>query len=320
MRRFLTHCRHRAEYLAFRLFTTALDLVGPRTAVVVSEWLAIVCTRIAPPRWTRSDVARANVRRAFPEASDERVETIVRGMYAHFLLLLVEIAQAGRKLRRDNCLDFCDWAGDWAENERLLKESGRPVIEIGGHLGNWEVGSVICALDHAPMGVVARTLDNPLLDAWFRRLRERGGNEFLSKNDDFERMVEILESGGRLGMLCDQDAGHKGVFVPFLGKPASTFRSIALLAIQYRAFVCVGYCCRVPNDLERDGWFRFELGCETIIDATEYDGRDGVERLTARYTAALEAIVRRFPEQYFWLHRRWKTAPGTRRHAVRRAA
>jgi KDO2-lipid IV(A) lauroyltransferase len=131
-------------------------------------------------------------------------------------------------------------------------------------------------------------------------------------------MLQILEQGGSLGMLCDQDAGPRGLFVEFFGRRASTFKSIALLAIEHRALICVGYARRLPDDFENNFWVRYELGCEEIIDPLEIKGGDEIREITQRFTRALERAVRLSPEQYFWVHRRWKSVPGRRKK--RRAA
>ena len=126
-------------------------------------------------------------------------------------------------------------------------------------------------------------------------------------------MTQALERRGLLGLLCDQDAGDRGLFVPFFGRDASTFKSIALLAMEYRALVLVGYSTRLPDEFVAGHWARFEVGTEEIIDP---DDCGGVDEITRRYTAALERAIRRAPEQYFWVHRRWKSKP---RERVRKA-
>ena len=118
----------------------------------------------------------------------------------------------------------------------------------------------------------------------------------------------------------DQDAGKKGLFVPFFGKDASTFKSIALLAMQYRAVICVGYARRLPDDFRNFRWVRYELGCEAVIDPDDFDGPNAIREITACYTSALERIIRLSPEQYFWVHRRWKSRPAQRRKRKRDAA
>ena len=122
-------------------------------------------------------------------------------------------------------------------------------------------------------------------------------------------MVERLNNGQHLAMLGDQDAGRKGVFVDFFGRPASTFKSIALLALQHDAIICVGYALRLPDDTHDSSWVKYELGCEDVLDSRDFTSADAIPELTQQYSAALERAIRRAPEQYFWVHRRWKSQP-----------
>jgi KDO2-lipid IV(A) lauroyltransferase len=131
----------------------------------------------------------------------------------------------------------------------------------------------------------------------------------MLKKGDFDEMVLLLNKGGNLGLLCDQDAGPRGVFVDFFGTPASTFKSIALLALEYDALVMVGYSIRIDDTSGDHWWPRFEVGCEALIDPREIQSNDPVGEITRQYTKALERAIRRAPEQYFWLHRRWKSEP-----------
>lgn len=124
-------------------------------------------------------------------------------------------------------------------------------------------------------------------------------------------MVTQLEKSGSLALLGDQDAGGSGLFVDFFGRPASTFKSIGLLAMEYEALICVGYARRLASRTST-GWPHFELGCEEVIDPRECQSGDALREITQRYTSALERVIRRAPEQYFWVHRRWKSVPKTR--------
>jgi len=189
---------------------------------------------------------------------------------------------------------------------------GRPVLVLGGHFGNWEVSMATFGLFGFPMGVIAREMDNPLLHDWFARAREEAGHRLYLKQGHFDGMAKLLQAGGNLALLGDQDAGRRGAFVDFFGRPASTFKSIALMALEYDALIVVGYGIRLEDDFLNSRWARYEIGCEEIIDPRDLQTDDEVREITERYTAALERAIRRAPEQYFWVHRRWKSEPRQR--------
>jgi KDO2-lipid IV(A) lauroyltransferase len=117
-------------------------------------------------------------------------------------------------------------------------------------------------------------------------------------------VTEVLEQHGAVGFIADQNAGSKGIFVDFFGRAASTYKSIGLLAMEYRVPVVVGYARRINDQ------FRFQVSVETIIYPEEWDSQDDPLRyITQRYTRAIEEFVRRDPGQYLWVHRRWKSRP-----------
>jgi KDO2-lipid IV(A) lauroyltransferase len=268
-----------------------------------------------PQKLVRGDVARANLRFAFPERTDAQIERILLGMWRHLFRMIFEIIQLPRKVGRDNMADVFTFRNR-DETVRAMC-SGRPVLVLGGHFGNWEVGNVAFGAFGFPVNGVARDLDNPYLHEWFLKIRRKSGGKLISKRGGGGEMTEVLEHRGLLGLLCDQDAGDKGLFVPFFGRNASTFKSIALLAMEYRALIVVGYSQRLPDDFQNAHWVRYEIGCEDIIDPED---ASGVEEITRRFTAALERVVRRAPEQYFWVHRRWKSKPRERVKRLRGAA
>jgi KDO2-lipid IV(A) lauroyltransferase len=304
--------RYLAEYFVFRAIVCVIDALPARTAARVAETLAFVVHRCLPGKLTRYKVARNNILTAFGDRyNDREIDTLIFQMWVHLFRMVVEIVQLPRKLRLYNCADVIDFRNRDATVRVMC--SGRPVLVLCGHFGNWEMAIATFGLFGFPIGVVARDLDNPYLHEWFRRFRQLTGHRLISKKGGGNDMVEFLERRGHLGLLGDQDAGSRGMFVPFFGKDASTFKSIALLALQYRAYVCVGYARRLPDDWSNHRWVRYELGSEELIDPLEIDSDDPVRTLTERYTQALERVIRRSPEQYFWVHRRWKSAPRPRR-------
>ena len=229
-------------------------------------------------------------------------------MWQHLTRMVCEIIQLERRFRLYNCTDVLTFFQRDECVQAIM--TGRPVLFLGGHFGNWEISVNTFGHFGFPMGVVARDLDNPWLHNWFLRFRESTGNWMISKSGASTRLVEAMEAGECASLLCDQDAGRRGVFVDFFGRSASTFKSIALLALQHDAMIVVGGAFRRPDaDQFGSRWQRFELATVDVIDSRRFDTADGVRQLTQAYTTALEKLVRRAPAQYFWVHRRWKTEP-----------
>jgi len=304
--------RHRLEYLGFQILICIIDCFSPRTSAWLARCFATFFHYWLPRSWTRYDVAYENLKRAFGEKySDAEIEVIAYKMWVHLFRTVAEIVQSTRKLHLHSYRHVVTFADFTRTNEAIC--SGRRVLMLGGHFGNWEIGTSMFGMWGFPMGIIAREMDNPYLHEWFRKQRELTGHRMMLKSGDFEEMTQLLHKGGNLGLLCDQDAGPRGVFVDFFGVPASTFKSIALLALEYDALIMIGYSIRLPDTVGEPFWSRFELGCEAVIDPRAIKSDDPVGEITQQYTAALEQAIRRAPEQYFWLHRRWKSEPRKRK-------
>jgi KDO2-lipid IV(A) lauroyltransferase len=312
MKRLLA-ARQVAEYLVFRVLTGFVRRLPVRTTAALAGGLAWLMVRALPRRLSRYDVARSNLKLAFGEdLPEERVREIVHGMWKHLFRMVCEMLQLPDEFRLETCAEILEFERRNECVQALL--SDRPVLLLGGHFGNWEISLHTFGEFGFPMGVVARDLDNPWLHRWFQRYRESTGHRVISKQGASAELSERLAAGGMVSLLCDQDAGRSGVFVDFFGRPASTFKSIALLALQFNALIIVGGAWRLPETAQRGArWVRFCVTTQDIIDPKDFQTANAVELLTQRFTAALEALVRRAPEQYFWVHRRWKTPPGQRR-------
>jgi Kdo2-lipid IVA lauroyltransferase/acyltransferase len=248
-------------------------------------------------------VGMENLRLAFGDHySESERDAIVRGVYRHFCMMLMEILHIPRKLHPTTWRDRITLVGHERILDRLM--DGGPLVMLTGHFGNWEMAGYLFGVFGFPPTSVARTLDNPHLEHFLRSFRERTGQKLVPKKGGFDQMLEVLQSGGVLSFLADQDAGARGMFVDFFGRPASTHKAIALLAIEHKAPIVVGYARRIGPG------FRYEVGCDELIDPSELTGTaDDVRLLTQRYTTAIERFIRRDPDQYLWLHRRWKHQP-----------
>lgn len=308
--------RRLAEYAAFRCLIAGIWILPVRLQRVLGWTLAFLMCRVLPGKWTRYDIASENIRQSFgSEFSEDRIDQTIFGMWQHLLRMVCEMVQFPRKVSCRNIYDVVQFRNKNQVIEALCSE--RPVIMLSGHFGNWETSIATFGMFGFPMGVVARTLDNQYLDDWFRRFRESTGHAMIDKKGGGIEMQDRLSNGQHLALLADQDAGRRGVFVDFFGRRASTYRSIAILAQRYDALVCVGYSIRLADDLHRSGWVKYELGCEAILDPREYTSKDATTEMTQDFTSALERAVRRAPEQYFWVHRRWKTKPPEARNVSR---
>jgi len=312
--------RYRLEYTFFCAVVFALRCLPVESSVRFADSIAWFLHGVLPKKMTRYNVAAENVRAAFGEDTpDQRVDEIIFGMWRHLTRMVCEIIQLERRFRLYNCGDVLRFYQRDECVQAIMQN--RPVLFLGGHFGNWEVSVNTFGHFQFPMGVVARDLDNPWLHRWFLRFRESTGNWMISKSGASTALVETMETGGKASLLCDQDAGRRGVFVDFFGKPASTFKSIALLALQHDALVVVGGAWRLPEaEQQHSRWRQFELATEAVIDSRDFDDAEGIRQLTQEFTTALESLIRRAPEQYFWVHRRWKTPPRVRNKKTNKQA
>lgn len=310
--------RHRLEYAVFCILVFVIQSLPLRTAERVTDSLALLLHRL-PAKVNRRAVAAENIRRSFGDLSDEQIDVMILGMWQHLCRMVFEITHIRRRLR----LETTPLILDFFQREECVSAvlSGRKVLFLGGHFGNWEISVNTFGHFGFPMGVIARDLDNPWLHRWFLNYRQSSGNWIISKSGGGSDLVNSLETCGMATLLCDQDAGARGLFVDFFGRQASTFKSIALLAKEYDALIVVGGGLRLPRtDATRTNWVPFELATQAVIDSRDFDSADALRELTQAYTTALEQLVCRAPDQYFWVHRRWKSEPRQRRRRTSKAA
>ena len=196
---------------------------------------------------------------------------------------------------------------DFEEALQLLL-SGRGVILVTGHFGSFEVMGHLLASIGFDMTAVMRPLDNVYLNRFLVRSRETQGLTLVDKKGAAAKAQSYLEEGRPLAFIGDQDAGRKGMFVDFFGRSASTYKSIGLLAMSTGCPIVVGYARRLGDVA------KYEVGVQRIVHPHEWEAQDDPLRwITQEYTTAIEKIVRRAPEQYLWIHRRWKSEPPTRK-------
>ena len=290
----------RLQYLLMRLAEALVRSLPPAAAMRMGDVVGTIWWAVDRRRRKR---ASENLRIAYPHLDDAARRDLVRASFKSMARVPIETMFAERLLPSwDAVLRRCRIEGDL---ERLRRHAlaRDAVMVVTGHLGNWELAARFLRLLGADTAVVARPIDNPLIDAHI--VRQRGGRGTVIRHHGaLARVREALRAGRVVALVGDQNAGRRGTFVPFFGLPASTYAAPAWMALREDVPLLVGTCIREPG---HDYRFRVCFAFEGLpADA----GRKGaIEKLTALTMERLEAYVREAPAQYNWLHRRWKDRP-----------
>lgn len=293
-----TRLAHRLEYTLFRLVSAVISALPEGAALGLGAmlgWLGGSFLRVR-----RADVDR-HLALAFPEKDAAWRRRVARSSYAHLgreAVSTFRVTARGPEevVARTTMVGFEAFQAAVAE--------GRGVILVTGHLGNWELGGAAFSARGLPVDAVAKRMANRLFDADLEASRRRVGVRLVELSEAPREALHSLRQGHVLGLIADQNAREQGVFVPFFGREAATFRGPALFALRAGAPMFLGVSIReggVPA--------RYRVTVEHIGFTPSGDMERDVRALTEAHTAALERAIRQAPEQYFWQHRRWKTRP-----------
>jgi Kdo2-lipid IVA lauroyltransferase/acyltransferase len=292
----LANAGNYAVYILVRVFVCVLQALSIETCQRIACGLA----------WLLNDVIRLrhkitdeNLRHAYPEMLPAERSAIARRMWEHLILMIAEIAHFPRKVHDTNWRDYICFKNEAPMMRELFRN--RPRVFVSGHYGNFELAGYTLGLFGFSTFTVARPLDNPYLNQFVNHFRALKGQYILPKQGSAQEAAELLEGRSTLGVLADQHAGPKGCYVNFFGRPASTHKAIAVFALANNAPLMVGYARRLHAPLQ------YEMALESFLEPETMDAnlRD-TKTLTQWYTSVLETIVRQAPEQYWWLHRRWR--------------
>ncbi|MGD8699652.1 MAG: lysophospholipid acyltransferase family protein, partial [Gemmatimonadales bacterium] len=249
--------------------------------------------------WRRR-VVETQLTQAFPDKGEDWVRQTARASFEHLGRETAAVAPLVRRGLDEVRRRLVVFEGREAMEAAVAQ--GRGVVVVSAHFGNWEYAGSALAAHGWPVDAVMQRLGNKHLNRYVERVRGRLGMGLIDRAGAWDRLTDSLSAGRVVAFVADQDARRQGVFVPFFGRPASTHRAPALLALRTGAPLFVGGAHRIGPQ-RYHGWI-------VRLDPLEgLDIREQVADLTRRWLAEVERRVRLFPEQYFWHHRRWKTRP-----------
>ena len=248
------------------------------------------------------EVALTNLALAFPEKPDTERQRILRRLFRNLGWLLAEFCHMPR-YTPENTRGFARYEG--LEHYLAARDHGKGVLILTGHLGAWELSSYYHSLMGHSMSMVIRRLDNALVDALVNRIRCLHGNRVLHKDDFARGLLGAMRQGETVGILMDTNmTPPQGEFVPFFGRLACTASGMARVALKTGATVLPGFMLWEENERK----YVLHFGEPIDLVSTGNDEADAIEN-TARFTAVTESWIRRYPDQWLWVHRRWKTRP-----------
>lgn len=247
------------------------------------------------------DRALAHLRMAFPDKPEDEIHRIAKEVFENMAMTSAELLQFG-KLTPEKILEFVDTGDALKTYDRLLGE-GKGLISMTAHLGNWELLAGIFGLKGYKGAVLARRIYYEPYNRWIVGLRAAVKVPTLYRDDSSREILKRLAAGEIVGLLPDQDIDSlKGIFVPFFGRPAYTPVAPVRIALSTGAPM-------LPNFLVREGVTRYKLVIGEVIRPESGDRDEAVRKMTENWMSQFEKVIRQYPEQWAWMHNRWKTTP-----------
>jgi KDO2-lipid IV(A) lauroyltransferase len=245
-------------------------------------------------------VALTNLEQCFPNRPANERRAIARATFAHFGQVLLKLLTFSA-LTPQQMLERAEYEGD--ERVRLAYSRGKGVLFFTGHFGFWECQALAHAVQLRPIGVLARALDNPRLNDLLERIRTATGNHVIYRQGAVRRVLKTLAAGEGVALLIDQHMhSPDAIWVNFFRRPAATTSTLAALALRTGAAVIPVFAEPLPGG-------RYKFIYESPVEPPQGDGPDAIREFTQRCTDVLEMHVRRKPELWLWMHRRWRDVP-----------
>ncbi len=285
------------EYFCIMCIALPIYLLPVKIALLIGEWLGEMMYRLMNHRRA---IGQKNLTIAFGhDISDLEKERILRSTFRNFGKLFVEVLHFPRMGNNYICKKVSILGKD---NYIEAQNSGKGVLVLAAHFGNWEMASYAQSMVDAPINIVARPLDNPFLNGVVTKLRTMHGNKLLSTKDGLKQIIKALKNRETVAILMDQNTVRdQGIFVNFFGEPACTIPVIAVLALRYDVPV-------IPAFLVRTGYDTHTMHIEPEISILRTrEALKDIRLNTANFNKIIEKFIRKYPEQWFWIHNRWKT-------------
>lgn len=281
---------NRLEYYPFRAFLALLKLLPYRFSKAIIVTLFIW---IGYGLGIRKEVAKKQLQTVYPDWDEKRLKAVLKEIYRQMALNIVdEYLVSDEKLKAKSSL-----VG--AEHMYKAIEMGKGVILATAHFGNWEAARILPDFD-IPLSVITKKQRNTLFDDYTNSIRERRGVHIIDMKRGLKGMMEELKDGRVVAILADQNAGKKGLMLDFLGYPASHWKGVAKLSLRYQIPIVPGFVLR-----KKDGSLEFRFS-KMIYLPDEKDSEENYIELLGIINKEIEAYINEFPQQWFWVHRRWK--------------
>ena len=286
--------KHRLEYGLARAAIAFVRVLPHWMVRSIGSTLGLLVYAVDVPH---RRIARQNLAIAFPTRTAAERRATARGAFRHFGRLLFELLKFST-LTNAQILKRVEFEG--ADRTRSAYAQGKGVLFITGHFGSWELHSLAHGIEFEGIGVLARALDNPLLNALLERIRERTGNFVIYRRETVRRVMRTLDAGHGVAILIDQHImSRDAIYVDFFSRPAATTSLVAALALRTGAPVIPVFALPLPRG-------RYKLIYEHPVEPPPADAPNAVHDFTQRCTDVLEMYVRRNPDQWLWMHRRWR--------------
>jgi KDO2-lipid IV(A) lauroyltransferase len=285
------------EFIVFKFFVLLARLLPFKIVQRLGKLFGIFMFNFIP---YRKKVALENLKKSFPEKSDEEIRRILKLAYVNLGITFFEFMGFAN-------LKISDFDGFVKlENFDVVVEAlkkGKGLILMSGHFGNWELGAIATGIKIGkPLNVIVKKQRNKFVDREINKWRCWFGNKVIPMEKAFRESLRILSEGGIVALLADQSAPKEGLYVNFLGRPASTFTGPAIMSIRTGAPIVMGFAIREGN-------YRYRIVFEKIDFTSSESEDENIIKLTQLHTSMLEKYIRLYPDHWLWFHRRWKHQP-----------